>query len=35
LVKVAKRPDGKYETEIVKTVFSKYGDSYAKDCAMK
>ena len=35
LVKVAKRPDGKFETEIVKTVFSNYGDSYAKDCAMK
>jgi branched-chain amino acid transport system substrate-binding protein len=35
LAKVAKRPDGKYETEIVKTVFSKYGDSYAKDCPMK
>jgi branched-chain amino acid transport system substrate-binding protein len=35
LVKVAKRPDGKYETEIVKKVFSDYGDSYAKDCAMK
>ena len=35
LTKVAKRPDGKYETEIVKTVFSNYGDSYAKDCAMK
>src|SRR5277367_3549047 len=35
LTKVAKRPDGKYETEIVKTVFSNYGDSYAKDCPMK
>jgi len=35
LVKVAKRPDGKYETEIVKKVFSNYGDSYAKDCPMK
>ena len=35
LAKVAKRPDGKYETEIVKTVFSNYGDTYAKDCAMK
>src|SRR6202453_4384769 len=35
LAKVAKRPDGKYETEIVKTVFSNYGDSYAKDCPMK
>jgi branched-chain amino acid transport system substrate-binding protein len=35
LVKVAKRPDGKFETEIVKEVFSNYGDSYAKECAMK
>jgi branched-chain amino acid transport system substrate-binding protein len=35
LTKVAKRPDGKFETEIVKTVFSNYGDSFAKDCAMK
>jgi branched-chain amino acid transport system substrate-binding protein len=35
LTKVAKRSDGKYDTEIVKTVFTNYGDSYAKDCAMK
>jgi branched-chain amino acid transport system substrate-binding protein len=35
LTKVAKRPDGKYETEIVKTVFTNYGDSYAKECPMK
>jgi branched-chain amino acid transport system substrate-binding protein len=35
LVKVAKRPDGKFETEIVKKVLSNYGDGYAKDCAMK
>ncbi|MGA8652837.1 MAG: ABC transporter substrate-binding protein [Xanthobacteraceae bacterium] len=35
LTKVAKRPDGKYQTEIVKKVFSDYGDSYAKDCTMK
>ncbi len=35
LVKVAKRPDGKYETEIEKKVFSNYGDAFAKDCAMK
>jgi branched-chain amino acid transport system substrate-binding protein len=35
LTKVAKRPDGKYETEIEKTVFTNYGDSYAKDCLMK
>jgi branched-chain amino acid transport system substrate-binding protein len=35
LVKVAKRADGKYETEIAQKVFSNYGDSYAKDCPMK
>jgi len=35
LVKVAKRADGKYETEIEKKVFTGYGDPYAKDCAMK
>jgi branched-chain amino acid transport system substrate-binding protein len=35
LVKVAKRADGKYETEIAKKVFTGYGDSFAKDCAMK
>ena len=35
LVKVAKRADGKYQTEIVQKVFSDYGDSYAKDCPMK
>src|ERR1700758_1885546 len=32
LTKVAKRPDGKFQTEIVEKVFSDYGDSYAKDC---
>ena len=35
LVKVAKRPDGKFETEIVKKVFANYGDAFAKDCPMK
>ena len=35
LVKVAKRPDGKFETEIVKKVFENYADPYVKDCAMK
>jgi branched-chain amino acid transport system substrate-binding protein len=34
-VKVAKRADGKFETEIVQKVFSDYGDAYVKDCAMK
>ena len=35
LVKVEKRPDGKFETEIVKKVFANYGDAFAKDCPMK
>ena len=35
LTKVGKRPDGRYETEIVKKVFTNYGNSYAKDCPMK
>ncbi|HEY9211986.1 MAG TPA: ABC transporter substrate-binding protein, partial [Ancylobacter sp.] len=35
LVKAAKRPDGKYQTEIVETVFRDYGDVYAAKCPMK
>jgi branched-chain amino acid transport system substrate-binding protein len=35
LTKVGRRPDGRYQTEIVKKVFTNYGDSYAKDCPMK
>jgi branched-chain amino acid transport system substrate-binding protein len=35
LVKVAKRPDGKFQTEIAKKVFENYTDAYAKDCPMK
>jgi branched-chain amino acid transport system substrate-binding protein len=35
LVKAAKRPDGKYETEIVKRVFEDFVDHYASECAMK
>jgi branched-chain amino acid transport system substrate-binding protein len=35
LVKVAKRPDGKFQTEIAEKVFTDYVDPYAKDCAMK
>jgi branched-chain amino acid transport system substrate-binding protein len=35
LVKVVKRPDGKYQTEIVQKVFEDYADPHAKDCAMK
>jgi branched-chain amino acid transport system substrate-binding protein len=35
LVKVAKRPDGKFQTEIVKKIFESYADTYAKDCRMQ
>ena len=35
LVKVAKRPDGKYQTEISERVFKDSVDSYAAECAMK
>jgi branched-chain amino acid transport system substrate-binding protein len=35
VVKVAKRPDGKYETEIMEKVFSNFSDPYAADCPMK
>jgi branched-chain amino acid transport system substrate-binding protein len=35
LVKVAKRPDGKFQTEVAQKVFSNYEDAYAKDCGMK
>ncbi len=35
LVKVAKRADGKFQTEIVQKVFASHGDSHAKDCALK
>jgi branched-chain amino acid transport system substrate-binding protein len=33
LTQVAKRADGKFQTEIVQKVFENYGDRYAKDCA--
>jgi branched-chain amino acid transport system substrate-binding protein len=33
LVKVAKRPDGKFQTEIVQKVFDDYADAYGKECA--
>jgi branched-chain amino acid transport system substrate-binding protein len=33
LVKVAKRPDGKFQTEIAEKVFDDYTDAYAKECA--
>ena len=34
LVKVAKRPDGKYQTEIVQTIYKDFADDYAKDCPL-
>jgi branched-chain amino acid transport system substrate-binding protein len=35
LVKVAKRADGKFQTEIVQKVFSDYKDPHVVDCPMK
>jgi branched-chain amino acid transport system substrate-binding protein len=35
LVKVAKRADGKFQTEISQKVFENYSDPHAKDCPMK
>jgi branched-chain amino acid transport system substrate-binding protein len=35
LTKVAKRADGKYQTEIVEKVLSNDADAYAKDCKAK
>ena len=35
LVKVAKRADGKFQTEIAQKVFENYSDPHVKDCAMK
>jgi branched-chain amino acid transport system substrate-binding protein len=35
LVKVAKRGDGKYQTEIEQKIFDDYQDVYAKECEMK
>jgi branched-chain amino acid transport system substrate-binding protein len=32
LTKVAKRADGKYETQIVEKIFASNADGYAKDC---
>jgi branched-chain amino acid transport system substrate-binding protein len=34
LLKVAKRDDGKYQTEIVEKIFDDYGDNYASACNM-
>ena len=35
LTKVAKRPDGKFETQIVEKVLTNSADPYAKDCKLK
>lgn len=35
LVKVAKRPDGKFQTEIEKKIFTDYADAYVGECPMK
>ncbi len=35
LVKVAKRADGKFQTEIEKKIFDDYVDVYAAECPMK
>jgi branched-chain amino acid transport system substrate-binding protein len=35
LVRVAKRPDGKFQTEIADKVFTDYVDVYAAECPMK
>ncbi|EAU41245.1 probable substrate-binding protein [Fulvimarina pelagi HTCC2506] len=34
LVKVAKRDDGKYQTEIQETIFEDYSDAYVDQCKM-
>ena len=34
LVKVGKRADGKFQTEIAKKVFENYEDTYASECPM-
>lgn len=35
LAKVAKRPDGKFQTEIAERIFTDYADVYAPECALK
>lgn len=35
VVKAAKRPDGKFQTEIMEKVFTDYGDTYAAECPLK
>ncbi len=34
-MKAAKRPDNKYQTEIVQKVLTDFADVYAGDCKMK
>jgi len=34
LTKVAKRADGKYETQIIEKIYSNHADGYAKDCKL-
>ncbi|MFC3132892.1 ABC transporter substrate-binding protein [Microbaculum marinum] len=34
LVQVAKRDDGKYQTEIVEKIFDDYADTYVSECKM-
>ena len=35
LTKVAKRADGKFQTEIVEKVLANNADGYAKDCKLQ
>jgi len=35
LVKVAKRADGKFQTEVVQKVFQDYADAHAAECPLK
>jgi branched-chain amino acid transport system substrate-binding protein len=34
-VKVAKRADGKFQTEIESKIFDDYADAYVGECTMK
>lgn len=34
-VRAAKRPDGKFQTEIVERIFTNYTDVYAQECPMR
>ena len=34
-VRAIKRPDGRYQTEIVSRILSGEGDAYAKDCPLQ